>query len=146
MVRNVAMLAVLILTGCGSAPAPRDPTQASAYRQNVRDVVSMNRQANDLFRAGKGDDAAAIIEKSQPVVKQLLSVSKPSLEAVEAASDLDDLYGRMLLSNRHYAWAQMLFQKNLSRWKHWEPQTEETARRFKQAQDEIAECSRRMEQ
>jgi len=106
----------------------------------------MNRQANDFFRAGKGDDAAAVIEKGQPIMKQLLAVSKPSLEAVEAASDLDDLYGRMLLSNRHYAWAQMLFQKNLSRWKHWEPQTDETARRFKQAQDEIAECSRRMEQ
>jgi hypothetical protein len=145
-VRTVATIAALILIGCASAPAPHDPTQANAYRQNVQELVSMNRQANDFFRAGNGDAAAAVIEKAQPIMKQLLSVSKPSLEAVEAASDLDDLYGRMLLSNRHYAWAQMLFQKNLSRWKHWEPQTEETARRFKQAQDEIAECSRRMEQ
>jgi hypothetical protein len=61
---------------------------------------------------------------------------------MEAASDLDDLYGRMLLSNQHYVWAQTLFQKNLARWKYWQPQTPETARRMKQAEDAIAECER----
>ena len=79
-------------------------------------------------------------------MKRLLDVQHPTLEAAEAASDLDDLYGRMLLSNHHYGWAQMMFQKNLSRWKHWDPQTEETARRLKLAESEIAECTKKMEQ
>jgi hypothetical protein len=64
------------------------------------------------------------------------------LEAAIAASDQDDLYGRMLLSNRHYGWARLLFQKILSRWKHWQPQTPETARLLKQAESAIAECDR----
>ncbi len=106
----------------------------------------MSRRADELFRGGKPDDAAALIQKAQPIMKKVLDVPHPSLEAAEAASDLDDLYGRMLLSNRHYGWAQMMFQKNLSRWKHWEPQTDETARRLKLAQSEIAECAKKMEQ
>lgn len=106
----------------------------------------MAKQADGLFKAGKGDDAAAVIQKAQPLQKRVLEVSHPTLAAAQAASDLDDLYGRMLLSNHHYGWAQMMFQKNLSRWKHWDPQTEDTARRFKLAESEIAECTKKMEQ
>jgi len=63
---------------------------------------------------------------------------------MQDASDLDDLYGQMLLSNRNYGWARLFFQKNLARWKNWKPQTPDTAARLKQAQDAIAECDRRM--
>jgi hypothetical protein len=63
---------------------------------------------------------------------------------MEASSDLDDLYGRMLLSNKHYVWAQTFFQKNSARWKYWQPQTPDTDRRLKQAQAAIAECDRGM--
>jgi hypothetical protein len=63
---------------------------------------------------------------------------------MEAASDLDQLYGRMLLANHHYGWARLLFQKNLARWKNWTPQTPETARRSKLAASAIAECDRRL--
>ena len=75
---------------------------------------------------------------------RLLSVPRPTLAAVEAASGLDDLYGRMLLSNRHYGWARLLFQKNLARWTNWQPQTAETVRRRKLAESQIAECDRLM--
>jgi hypothetical protein len=102
----------------------------------------MNAEANRLFAAGKSDEAAAIIQKGEPIVKQLMDVPHATLEATEAASDLDDLYGRMLLSNRHYGWARLMFQKNLSRWKHYEPPTPETARRLKQAADAIDECDK----
>jgi hypothetical protein len=78
-------------------------------------------------------------------MKRLLSVQRPTLDAAEAASDLDDLYGRMLLANRHYGWARLQFQKNVARWKHWMPQTKETARRLKQAESAIAECDRRLD-
>jgi hypothetical protein len=102
----------------------------------------MNRESDSAFAAGNSDQAAKLIEKGQPLVARLLDVPNPTLEAAVAASDLDDLYGRMLLSNRHYGWARLLFQKNLSRWKHWQPQTPETARLLKQAESAIAECDR----
>ena len=104
----------------------------------------MNREAESLFRSGKRDQAAATIQKAEPLMNRLVSVPRPTLAATEAASDLDQLYGRMLLSNRHYGWARLQFQKNLARWKYWRPQTPETARRFKQAQDAIAECDRHL--
>ena len=104
----------------------------------------LNRDANSAFDGGKPDQAAALITKAQPLVSRLLNVPHPSLAAAEGASDLDDLYGRMLLSNRHYAWAITLFEKNRARWKNWSPQTSETARRVKQAETEIAECDRHM--
>ena len=139
------MAAAAILAGCGPAPAPVDQSQNSWYTQAVAQVVVMNRQAETAFHNGNQDQAAAVIEKEEPVVNRLLGVPHPSLAALEAASDLDDLYGRMLLSNRHYAWARLQFQKNLARWKHWQPQTPDTLRRLKLAGSEIDECDRRME-
>ena len=67
---------------------------------------------------------------------------QPSLPAVEAASDLDDLYGRMLLASQNYGWAEMFFQKNRSRWKNWKPQTPQTTQRLQQAEEEIQEADR----
>lgn len=106
----------------------------------------MARDANSAYAGGKYDDAAAIIEKAQPVMKQVLGVPHPALAAEQACSEIDDLYARMLLRNRHYEWAMMLFQQNRSRWKHWTPQTPDTERRLKQAEDGIAECERKMAQ
>ena len=145
MVR-VLCFAVIVLTGCGVAPARRDPSRDASYQKTVQQLAALNRQAEEYFKTGKGDDAAAVIQKAQPLQKHVLEVAHPTLEAAESASDLDDLYGRMLLSNHHYGWAQMMFQKNLSRWRHWDPQTEETARRVKLAQAEIEQCTKKIEQ
>jgi hypothetical protein len=134
-----------MLVSCGGTPSVRDATQEAWYRQTTDQLAAADRQAEAAFKDGRGDDAAAIITKSEPLATKLLSVSKPTLEAVTAAADLDDLYGRMLLSNRHYGWARLLFQKNLNRWKHWQPQTEETARRYKLAASEIAECDKHID-
>jgi hypothetical protein len=137
---------MLALASCGGGPpSTRDPAQEPWYRQTTDQLVAANQQAEAYFKNGKRDDAATVIQKSEPLAAKLLSVSKPTLEAVEAASDLDDLYGRMLLSNRHYGWARLLFQKNLNRWKHWQPQTEETARRYKLAAAQIAECDKHID-
>lgn len=106
----------------------------------------MNRQAKELVQAGKSDAAAALIVKGEALSKQLISVPRPTLEATEAASDVDELYGRMLLANHNYGWARLLFQKNLARWKYWKPSTEETAHRLKEAETDIAECDRRIGQ
>jgi hypothetical protein len=139
----VVILAAAFLANCEQKPAvPRDATKEPWYRDAVQQLTVMNREADSAFAAGKSDQAAAVIEKGQPLVARLLAVPTPTLDAALAASDLDDLYGRMLLSNRHYGWARLQFQKNLSRWKHWQPQTSETARLLKQAETAMAECDR----
>ena len=143
-----ALLTVLaaILAGCGSASSARDAATQPWYTQTVAQVTQLNRDAEAAFKAGNGDQAAALIQKAQPLIASLLTTPHPSLEAAQAAGDLDDLYGRMLLSNRHYGWARLQFQKNLSRWKHWTPQTPETDRRYKQALAEMAECDKHIEE
>jgi len=131
-VRAFVILAAIVITGCGDAPAPeprRDPSADPAYVLKVQQLADTTHQAEAAFQQKKPDDAAALIEKAEPLSSEVLAVAKPSLTAMEAASDLDDLYGRMLLSNRHYEWAMFLFQKCSARWKYWQPQTEDTARR-----------------
>jgi hypothetical protein len=141
--RLLVILAAALLASCEQTPAPPlDATKEPWYRETVEQLTAMNREADSAFAAGKSDQASALIEKGQPLVARLLAVPNPTLEAAVTASDLDDLYGRMLLSNRHYGWARLLFQKNRSRWKHWQPQTPETARLLKQAESAIAECDR----
>ena len=137
--------AALLLTGCAPAPRPpSDPTKEPWYAQTIDELAKMNREAEQFFQNGQRDQAGALVEKGQPLMKRLLSVSHPTLAAEEAASDLDDLYARMLLYNHHYGWARLRYQENLSRWKHWQPQTAETARRYKQADSGIAECDRHL--
>ena len=141
--RSLAILACALLTACQPAPAPpRDATKEAGYGQAVEQLTALNREAESAFENGKPDQAAALIEKGQPLMSRLLTVPQPTLQATIAASDLDQIYGRMLLANRHYGWARLLFQKNLARWKHWQPRTADTARRQQQAEDAIAECDR----
>ncbi len=106
----------------------------------------MNRQAQTLLAAGKSDEAAALITMAEPLENRLLAAPQPTLAAMEAASDRDDLYGRMLLANHNYGWARMTFQKNAVRWKIWKPQTAETVRRRKLAESAMDECDRLMAQ
>jgi hypothetical protein len=119
---------------------PKDPTTEAWYTQTVVDLTAIAHQASDLFEKGKADDAAALIEKGEPLSAKLLAVRNPTLGAVEAASDLDQLYGQMLFSNHNYGWARLMFQKNLARWKTWTPQTPATAARLHAAQTAIAQC------
>ena len=142
------MLAVL-LAACAPAPAPApkvasDPVAEEWYGPVTAQLAAMNREAEGLLREGKSDQAAAIITKGQPLVSRLLAAPRPTLAAMEAASDLDQMYAGMLLGNQNFGWARLAFQKNVSRWKNWRPQTPETARRLRLAQDGIAECDRRM--
>jgi hypothetical protein len=148
-VRLIVLLAAASLAACKSPVPPRetvkiDPTQEAWYRETVHKLVEMNRQAQRLFQEGKTDDAAAMITAAEPWEKRVVSVPRPTFPALEAASDRDDLYGRMLLANRNYGWARILFQTNLARWRSWRPQTPETARRLKLTEAAIAECDRRL--
>ncbi len=145
------IFAAILLAGCAPKPAPvaqakPDPTTEAWYGQAVEQLAGMNREAAKLVEGGKPDEAASIVSNGQPIAARLLAPARPTLAAMEAASDLDQLYGRMLLDNRHYGWARLAFQKNAIRWKTWKPQTPETLRRFKLAQSAIAECDRQMGQ
>ena len=144
--RLLGLALVALLTGCAAQkPAlPADPTKEPWYGETVGQLVQLNREAENDFQSGKRDEAGALVEKGQPLMNRLLDVSHPTLEAAEAASDLDDLYGRMLLTNHHYGWARLFFQKNLARWKHWQPQTDETERRRKLADSRIAEVDKHL--
>jgi hypothetical protein len=138
---------LVLLMGCGSTPgvapvAHPDETKSVAYREAVAQLAAMNREAEADYKSGKSDLAAKIMEQEKPLVSRVLSPPLPSLEAVEAASDLDNLYGTMLLHNKHYGWARVMFQGNLARWKHWRPITEESTRRLKEAEAAIEECDK----
>jgi hypothetical protein len=141
----------LVMAGCGEAPKkaaepPRDPTLEAGYGTAVAELAATGREAKALLAAGKNDAAAAAITKAQPLIASVLAAPHPTLAAMEAASDLDELYGRMLLANKNYGWARMQFQKNRSRWVHWAPQTEDTERRRRAAEAAIAECDRAIAQ
>jgi hypothetical protein len=142
-----AFFAAFLLLNCGPEPAPGpppDPTAEAWYKDAVSQLVAMNREAEDALRNRKPDDASALILKGEPIASQILGVRRPTLAAMQAASDVDDLYGRMLFSNKHYDWAEFQFQKNVARWKYWQPQTDDTARRMQDAQQKVAACDRGM--
>jgi hypothetical protein len=150
--------AVAVLAGAlaACAPAPQPPPEAQQakpapdltvepwYKQSTDELAAFNRQASELLEAGRIDDASAIVSKTQPLADRLLSASHPTLAAMQAASDHDDLYGRMLLHNQRYGWARMTYQKILVRWRTWQPQTEDTAARIKAAAEAVAECDKHL--
>lgn len=140
------LIAACLLASCTRPPVPTgdDPTREAWYAETTTQLAQLVRQAQAAFENNKPDEAAALIEKAQPLEKKLVSVAHPTFEAAEAASDLDELYGRMLLKNHHYGWARLMFQKNLSRWKHWSPENAESKRRYQQAAAEIDQCDREM--
>ncbi len=146
--RLYATLAAALLCGCSAPPADHpktDPTTEASYGLAVQELAAMGRQAEELLHNGKSDQAAAIISNGQPLLDRLLAAPRPTLDAMEAVSDFDQLYGRLLVGNGYFGSARMLFQKNATRWKTWKPQTPETARRLKLALDAIAECDRHMQ-
>jgi hypothetical protein len=146
----VVIVAAILLAACAPAPRPveqpkLDLTKEGWYGPTVEDVKALNREAATLLRSGKSDQAAAIVTKEQPLLNRLLSAAQPSLPALEAVSDSDHLYARMLLANGRYGWARLLFQKDVSRWKNWKPETTESVRRLRAAADGIAECDRKLQ-
>ena len=150
-IARIAAAALLLLGSC-AAPPPRseqpkaDPTKEAGYADAVEQLAAMNREAEDLLKRGRSQDAAAAITKGLPLQTRLLTAPRPTLGAMEAVSDLDDLYARMLLSNHRDGWARLLFQKNLARWKNWKPPTSDTMRRIRQAEAGIAACDRRLKE
>ena len=139
-----------MVVACAPSPSPEirppDPTTEPWYASAVDQLTAMNREALEDFHKGREDHAAALIEKGEKASTRLLSVPHPTLAAAEAVSDVDQLYGEMLFSNKNYGWARLLFQRNVARWKNWTPQTPETVRRLKEAEKSIADCDRHIDE
>lgn len=147
--RRALPVLALTLAACGPPSRPAEqpkpnPTAEAWYGETIGKLAAMNRDAEALLQSGNFDAAGAMVTSAQPLENRLLSVPRPTLPAMEAASDLDDIYARMLLRNHQYGWARDFFQKNVIRWKTWKPQTPDTARRWKQAAAAVAECDRRL--
>ena len=148
--RHLLSAAALLLAACASAPPPverpkPDPTKEAWYPQIVEQVADLGKRAAGLLARGKRDDAAALVTEAQPLIDRVLAAPRPTLAAMEAASDVDQLYGEMLMANHRYGWARLVLQKNVTRWKTWKPETAETKRRLKLASSAIAECDRQLE-
>jgi hypothetical protein len=107
-------------------------------------LSAIAREAAEHFAAGRFDAAAAAVQRGKPLQIDLLKASRPTLAAMEATADLDDVYGRMLLRDNQVGWARDTFQKNVIRWKNWKPQTPDTERRWKAAVAAVAECDRKL--
>ena len=141
------LAAALLCSACSTTPIPakplpRDPSTEAWYATATAELTELTSQAKQDFESGKIDAASVLIQQGETVSARLLSIPRPTSAALEATSDLDELYGQMLFRNRHYGWARLQFQKNLARWKHLPPQTANSASRLAAAQLEIDQCDR----
>ena len=145
--RSIAS-AALLMAACSAPPPPRaapppDPTTESWYADTTAQIAAMAHDAESAFRRNRADEAAGIVQRCRPLMDRLLSAPRPTLAAMQAVSDVDQLYGEMLMRNGHYIWARDCFQKNLIRWKSWKPASPDALRRMDLARSRIAECDRR---
>jgi hypothetical protein len=147
----VVLLLSLQITACSSTPTPAstpavqaDPTTESWYTETIEKLSTLTAEARTHFEAGRRTEASSRIREAVPLSRKLLEIPRPNLEAMQAASDLDQLYGDMLMDTRHYGHAREFYQKNVARWRHWQPQTDDTRRRLKEATAAIARCDEQL--
>ena len=140
-------VAALLLGGCAPAPvaAPKvDPATEGWYAEAVDRLTKIDRVTEQLFQNGRTQEAAALVTSGQSLQNRLLTAPRPGLEAMEAIADLDQVYGKLLVSNGYFGEARLLFQKNVTRWKTWKQKTPETESRLKMANEAMTECDRHM--
>jgi hypothetical protein len=149
-VAAVTLAFALLCSACSAQPEARkpplrNPSSEAWYQTATIELTKLAAEAKQDFKRGKLEAASSLIERGETVSARLMAVPRPSLTAMQAASDLDELYGQMLFRNRHYGWARLQFQKNLARWKHFQPTDAGSARLMAVAQSEIEQCDRAME-
>ena len=95
--------------------AKPDPVTEEWYPKSVAELAAINRAAEKAYTSGKLDDAGSLVTKGQQLEQRLLAAPRPTLEAMEVSSDLDDLYARILMANHNVGWARLVYQKNIVR-------------------------------
>lgn len=146
------MAAALLLAAlCACTPRdtpvlapPADPMEKASYRETLEQLRSWNAEALKHWQSGDKALAAAALKQGQPLAKELLEARRPPLEVFEAVSDFDQLYAKVLLSNGHTVWARQLFMTDAVRWRNWKPETKDTIRRRREAEQGVAEADRKM--
>ena len=143
-----AVLAFLQIVACAPPPERaestlrRDLSADQGYLDTIQRLSALNRKAAASLESGARDQAAALVKQGLPLSAELLQVNRPTLGAMEAVSDLDHLYGKLLLSKGYPVWARQMFVTNAVRWRQWKPESEDTLRRRREAEKAIAECDR----
>ncbi|MFO7634861.1 MAG: hypothetical protein R6W76_20095 [Caldilinea sp.] len=146
---TLAMALTMALTTACTAPERQadrtanpltDPTRQPEYLAGIDRLAALNTEARAHFAAGRRSQAAALVTEGKDIAKELLEVSRPNLAAMEAVADRDEIYADLLFANRHFAHARQMHQRNVARWKHWLPQTDETRRRLGLAEAAIQRC------
>lgn len=144
--KQTACAILILLASCGAPPpAPKaeaDPAAGPAYMRAIEELAGLNRSAATHLAKGNRAEAGALIERGEPFSRQLLAIPRPSLAALEAVSDRDQMYAEMLMANRHWTHARQMLLKNVHRWRNWKPETPDTIRRREAAEKGIAECDR----
>ncbi len=144
--RRWLAVALLFWTACNAPPPPpkaeADPTAAPGYRAAIAELAGLNQSAAERLKKGDRAEAGALIERGESFSRQLLAVPRPSLAALEAVSDRDQMYGEMLMANKHWTHARQMLLKNVHRWRNWKPETPDTMRRREAAERAVAECDR----
>jgi hypothetical protein len=147
---TLALAVAVCLAGCESPPrqqkaaAKPDPVSEPWYEPAIARLSELNRQAAAHLSAGGSAAAAQALTEGKPLEERILSAPRPTLDAVLAASDRDNIYGRMLMADRRYGYARLEFQKDYVRWKNWKPQTADSTARRERARAAIVECDRRL--
>lgn len=139
----------LLLAACGSparAPQAAAPKiDRAAQRARLAELENANRAARELF--DKGDRAAAgeIVGRTEAMAIALIGGDpSPSIEIMRAVSDHDELYGRLLMANRHWGHARHILAKIENRWRLWQPQDDESRKRRSGAITLMRECEQHM--
>jgi hypothetical protein len=131
----------LLSAACTTPPPPErprpDPATEAWYAATLEELQGLVRQAQSALNRKDLETAGDLVTQGQPLSERLLTAPRPTLPAMKAVSDLDQLYGELLLRKRHHGWARLLIQKDVARWKNWRPQTEETLALLKRAEDAL---------
>ena len=142
--RSLIVLLFLLLSGCGSGPAPQpaDPTTEAWYGATVQGLESLNRDAEEALAAKNPDKAATAVTSGLALEKRLLSVRKPTFAAAEAVTDLDRLYRTDAAGEPALRLGSTDVPEEPGAVEELAAGIDKTARRVQQAKDDIAECDR----
>lgn len=144
------ILALLLLSACAQKPAPSaveaHPEREAAYAADTERLARVVQEADQFLARERRDLAATKVEEGKMIAARLLAAPHPTLAAMTVVSDLDHVYGRMLFTNRHLGWARITFQQDAARWRNWSPQTAETEKRRRVANEWMLKCDRALEE
>jgi hypothetical protein len=141
------LLLTLIFAGCGKMAPPRAVTEAEAgdtYRKALSDLQRLNAEAAEFRKAKNLNAASDRITEGIVPAKILLAVREPSLAALEAVSDHDQMWAEMLMENRHFGHARQMWATEVARWKNYPNPAPSIQARLARAQKGIADCDRQL--